>query len=68
VTDVSDSVVSIAECGTILFQATNMIFKTFLELSLADIDVAQTIEHLPGSVEGISSRFLLARTVKLLLT
>lgn len=67
-TDVSDSVVSITECGTILFQATSMVFKTFLRFSLADIDVAQTIEHLPGSVEGISSCFLLARTVRLLLT
>jgi hypothetical protein len=68
VTDVSDSVVSITECGTILFQATDMVFKTFLKLSLADIDIAQTIEHLSGSVEGINSRFFLVRTVKLLLT
>lgn len=49
VTDIPDSMVPVTQRDTILLQAPKMILHAFLELPLADIDVAEPMEHLSGS-------------------
>lgn len=52
VTDIPNPMVPVAQSDTILLQAPKMILHAFCELSLADIHIAEPMEHLSGSNFG----------------
>lgn len=54
VTDITNAVVTVSKCGTILFQAAGVLFKPFPKHSSAHIDVAQCVEHFTSSCGHVS--------------